>query len=33
MKHKILVIDDEKMIVDMLKITLTAKGYEVLAAC
>lgn len=32
MKYKILVVDDEKMIVDMLKITLASKGYEVLTA-
>ena len=32
MNNKILVIDDEKMILDMLKTTLTAKGYEVLTA-
>lgn len=32
MKYKILVIDDEKMILNMLKITLSAKGYEVLCA-
>lgn len=33
MKYKILIVDDEKMIVDMLKFTLSSKGYEVLAAC
>lgn len=32
MNNKILVIEDEKMILDMLKTTLTAKGYEVLTA-
>lgn len=32
MKYKILVVDDEKMIVDMLNITLSSKGYEVLTA-
>ncbi|MCI8608611.1 MAG: response regulator transcription factor [Firmicutes bacterium] len=32
MDYKILVIDDEKMIVDMLKMTLEAKGYRVLTA-
>lgn len=32
MKDRILVVDDEKMILDMLSITLTAKGYEVLTA-
>lgn len=32
MKYKILVVDDEKMIADMLKITLMSKGYEVLTA-
>lgn len=32
MRYKILAVDDEKMILDMLKITLEAKGYEVLPA-
>ncbi len=30
--NRILVIDDEKMILDTLKTTLTVKGYEVLTA-
>ncbi len=32
MKHKILVIDDEKIIADMMKLALEAKGYEVFTA-
>lgn len=32
MRYKILAVDDEKMILDMLKVTLAAKGYEVLPA-
>lgn len=32
MRHKILVIDDEKIIADMMKLALEAKGYEVFTA-